>query len=80
MDDADIFIVSTSGWVRVEGVIKERWGGMDWVWDWHMHTIGHAMDGQRGSASSTQPSVITSMGMGVCICITELLCCRAEIN
>ena len=32
------------------------------------------------TGKSSQYSVIISVGMDMCICITELLCCTAEIN
>ena len=58
------------------------------VWDWHVYSI--VWNGRSTGAllystgNSVQYSVVTSMEKGpekmdVCICVTELLCCTAEI-
>ena len=64
----------------------ERGRGLG-AWDWHMHTVVCGMDGQQGPAvqtgKSTYYSVITYRGEEIRkrmdVCITESLCCTAEI-
>ena len=59
-----------------------RWG----AWGCHTHTMVYGMDGQwdllymYSTGPSIQYSVITYMGMDMCICMTESICCTAEIN
>ena len=49
-----------------------------------MHIMVYGMDGQQGllysTGNSTQYSVMTSVGVDLCLCMTESLCCTIEIN
>ena len=49
-----------------------------------MHTLVNGMGGQwdmlYSTGKSTQCSVITYMGMDVCICVAESLCYTADIS
>ena len=51
---------------------------------WPMHIMVYGMDGQQGllysTGNSTQYSVMTSVGVDLCLCMTESLCCTIEIN
>ena len=54
------------------------------VWDWQMHVLfmewvvtGYLL---FSTGKSTQRSVITSLGMDMCLCEAESLGCTAEIN
>ena len=69
------------------GTIRGRYGLG--VWNWHMHTVVYGMDGQWGTSVEHRelyPIFCDNLcgkriqkRMDACICITELLCCTAEI-
>ena len=68
-------------------VTKRRVGGWEVLrtWDWHiahycMWTVWSMGDLLYSTGKSAQYSVITYMGMDMCICIAESLCCTTEIN
>ena len=60
-------------------------GGMDWGFQngkgilLYMERMING-DLLYSTGKSTHCSVITYMGMDMCICLTESLCCTAEIN
>ena len=72
---------------------EDRWVEEGWiwegVWDWHMHTRVYGIVGQQGPAvyyrelytifSDNLHGKRIWKKMDVCVCITESLCCAAEI-
>ena len=69
-----------------EGGINRGRDGLG-VWDWHVYTKVHGMVGQQGPVEHRELYPIFRDHLcgkrmkenGLCICITELLCCTAEI-
>lgn len=54
------------------------------VWNWHMPTTEYGRDGQQGLDVEHRKLLnihsLTYMGMDMWICITESLCCTAEMG